>query len=204
MGYKDQPLESHKYRLKIIFPKDRLSAKYISGNHTSWSLTFCIVNFLQLYLYYIFTISKMSEADIHRNHSRACNFIKKDTPAQVFSCEYCEIFKNRFFIEHFWWLLLKCQNWSGLRFDDAIISIFPIFKICNRGISSFVYMKEKFGSFSTFLQIICEFCISCVYPFCKQNVRPGKSSYYEADLGQTNSAYLWKAERWKYSLFPNT
>ena len=26
----------------------------------------------------------------------ACNFIKKDTLAQVFSCEFCEIFKNTF------------------------------------------------------------------------------------------------------------
>ena len=26
----------------------------------------------------------------------SCNFIK-DTPTQVFSCEYCEIFKNSFF-----------------------------------------------------------------------------------------------------------
>ena len=29
-----------------------------------------------------------------------------DTPAQVFSCEICEIFKNRFFTEHLQWLLL--------------------------------------------------------------------------------------------------
>ena len=28
------------------------------------------------------------------------NFIKKETLAQVFSCEFCEIFKNAFFIEH--------------------------------------------------------------------------------------------------------
>ena len=27
----------------------------------------------------------------------ACNFIKTETPTQVFSCEYCEIFKNSFF-----------------------------------------------------------------------------------------------------------
>ena len=27
----------------------------------------------------------------------ACNFIKKETLAQVFSCEFCEIFKNTFF-----------------------------------------------------------------------------------------------------------
>ena len=40
----------------------------------------------------------------------ACNFINKDALAQVFSFEFCEIFKNTFFIEHLrvtfansWW-----------------------------------------------------------------------------------------------------
>ena len=28
---------------------------------------------------------------------KVCIFIKKETPAQLFSCEYCEIFKNNFF-----------------------------------------------------------------------------------------------------------
>ena len=28
---------------------------------------------------------------------KACNFIQKETPTQVFSCEYCEILKNNFF-----------------------------------------------------------------------------------------------------------
>ena len=29
-----------------------------------------------------------------------CNFIKKETLTQVFSCEFCEIFKNICFVEH--------------------------------------------------------------------------------------------------------
>ena len=37
---------------------------------------------------------------------QVCNFIKKETLSQVFSCEFCEILKNTFFIEHFRWLLL--------------------------------------------------------------------------------------------------
>ena len=32
----------------------------------------------------------------------ACNFIKKETLAQVFSCEFYEISKNTFFTEHLW------------------------------------------------------------------------------------------------------
>ena len=31
---------------------------------------------------------------------QACNVIEKETPSQVFSCQFCEIFKNIFFIEH--------------------------------------------------------------------------------------------------------
>ena len=31
-----------------------------------------------------------------------CNFIHKETLAQVLSCEFCEISKNRFFTEHIW------------------------------------------------------------------------------------------------------
>ena len=34
------------------------------------------------------------------------NFIKKETLPQVFSCEFYEIYRNTFFIEHLRWLLL--------------------------------------------------------------------------------------------------
>ena len=64
-----------------------------------------------------------------------CNFIKKETPAQVFSYEFCEIFKNTYFYRapmlaasqlsqinpfqtmfHFS-TLRKCQNTRGFLFD---------------------------------------------------------------------------------------
>ena len=37
----------------------------------------------------------------------AYNFIKKETLAQVFSCEFREILKKPILIEQPWWLLLK-------------------------------------------------------------------------------------------------
>ena len=37
----------------------------------------------------------------------AFNFIKKEAPSQLFSCEYHKMFDNSFFMAHFWWLLLK-------------------------------------------------------------------------------------------------
>ena len=37
---------------------------------------------------------------------QACNFIKKESLAQVFSCEFCQISKNNFLTEHLrYWLL---------------------------------------------------------------------------------------------------
>ena len=37
-----------------------------------------------------------------RPESEAYNFINKETLAQVFSCEFCEISKNTYFTEHLW------------------------------------------------------------------------------------------------------
>ena len=34
------------------------------------------------------------------NKAETCNFIKNETLVQVFSCEFCETFKNTFFAEH--------------------------------------------------------------------------------------------------------
>ena len=51
--------------------------------------------------------------------------VLKRTPTQVLSCEYCQIFKNRFFIKHHWWLLLKITHWyfnTFHRFVEYIIS----------------------------------------------------------------------------------
>ena len=35
-----------------------------------------------------------------RNIGVACNFIKKETLAQEFSCEFCKIVQNTYFVEH--------------------------------------------------------------------------------------------------------
>ena len=43
----------------------------------------------------------------HRKTPHICNFIKKETLAQVFSSEFCKISKNTFFTEH---LHLFIQN----------------------------------------------------------------------------------------------
>ena len=50
---------------------------------------------------YSYTIITQPEAavvqrcSVKKLQTEACNFIKKEILAQVFSCEFCEIFKNR-------------------------------------------------------------------------------------------------------------
>ena len=41
----------------------------------------------------------------------------KKTLAQVFSCEFCEIFKTPFLIEYLWWLLLLFRNLRNFDFQ---------------------------------------------------------------------------------------
>ena len=44
-----------------------------------------------------FTGKNLCQSIVFNKVADVCNFIKKDTPAQVFSCEFCEISKNTFF-----------------------------------------------------------------------------------------------------------
>ena len=56
-------------------------------------------------------------------------FANKETPTQVFSCEYCEVFKNSFFIEHLWWLLLWfffCFFFCFFFYSHLIGDIIPV------------------------------------------------------------------------------
>ena len=67
-------------RTEVLCKKDVLKnfAKF-TGKQLCWSLLFNKVAVIKL---------------------QACNFIKKETPTQVFPCEFCEILKNTIFTEH--------------------------------------------------------------------------------------------------------
>ena len=64
----------------------------------------CCADFFLLILSSHF--SRSSRPDVFCEQGKACNFIKKETLAQVLSREFCEIFENTFFL----------QNTSGGRF----------------------------------------------------------------------------------------
>ena len=44
----------------------------------------------------------LSPKNWQKQPPEAGNFIKKETLAQVFSCEFCEISNKKFFTEHLW------------------------------------------------------------------------------------------------------
>ena len=46
----------------------------------------------------------------HTSEPQACNFIKKETLGQVFSCDFGEISKNTFFIEHLQATASECDK----------------------------------------------------------------------------------------------
>ena len=70
-------------------------------------------------------------------------FIRKETLAQVFSCEFCEISKNTFFTEHLWTTASSCRSfvaylefqfwyikihgpWSPAKFEILLVKLFSL------------------------------------------------------------------------------
>ena len=60
---------------------------------------------------------KVKFAQVSFHKSQACYFIKKETLAQLFSCEFCEIFKTTFSTEH---LRTAASPW---KLNDAVILV---------------------------------------------------------------------------------
>ena len=83
---------------------------------------------------------------------KASNFIKKKL--QVFFSEYCEIFKNSFFIEHLWWLLpLIDFRFSASGFWASVIVSFPLMVFPVRvSINSLLYSQKEKVRFNSYCQ----------------------------------------------------
>ena len=61
--------------------------------------------------------------------AQTCNFTKKEALIQIFSCEFCEFFKNNFFIEHLQWLLLE---WMNFRYTTKYLKFNVLFKLFDK------------------------------------------------------------------------
>ena len=71
----------------------------------------------------------------------ACNFNKNETPPQVFSCEFCKIFKNTCFVNPLWkiYCLLK---WKIKKSQRKLIlkNVFVSFHIFNEYFSKVILL----------------------------------------------------------------
>ena len=52
---------------------------------------------------------------------QACNFIKKETLRQVFSCEFWEISESNFFTEHLWTTMIIKKTFTFLLSSAGIV-----------------------------------------------------------------------------------
>ena len=90
----------------------------------------------------------------------ACNFIKKETLAQVFSCEFCDISKNTFFTEHLRTTASDCRSsHSQMSFKIGVLKNFASFTGKHMRLSLFLIKLHKRlqhryfpAKFSTFLR----------------------------------------------------
>ena len=63
----------------------------------------------------------------------ACNFVKKETLAQVFSCEFCEISQSTFVTEHFWTTASEVASlYSEWRSYKLAFKFYSIPILCHR------------------------------------------------------------------------
>ena len=82
--------------LSIIFKIQQSNQRFYANSKGSIALSIMF-----LLIFYILWLRKQPP-EMFCKKGAACNFINKETLAQVFSCEFCEIFKNTCFTEHLW------------------------------------------------------------------------------------------------------
>ena len=98
----------------------------------------------------------------------ACNFIKKEMLAQVFSYEFCEIYKNTFFIEH-----LRATASEVSQNQKQQLKVF-----CKKGVpKNFAKSTGKRPEVSNFIKketltqvFSCEFCEIFKNNFCTEHL----------------------------------
>ena len=110
------------------------------------------------------------------------NFIKRETLAEVFSCKFCEILKNTFFIEHPRWLLLDIfSKYSERMFfkiasDDSLL----------RPLSNYFHEAPLFGEART------RNLLKMIMYFTQHGTLPLFMRTFHANLENVSRKHLWK------------
>ena len=137
--------------------------------------------------------------------AEACNFIKKETLALVFSCQFCKIFKNTFF----YWIPMvtasvKYEYTVNARFTQECYNCFSpsLVKkhLSERIIFNFFFISywEKFLKFVKFIFIAIEFIAYLSHIFCLPK-KPQELFFQVASLEV--SSVLINCTMWASNLF---
>ena len=80
-----------------------------------------------------------------RCRPKACNFSKKETLAQVFVCEFCEIFKNTFFTKHLWTTASESGKTDQISHRQLIfpLAFLALARIVNCICVNFLFLKSQ-------------------------------------------------------------
>ena len=136
----------------------------------------------------------LCESLFFNNVAGLCNFIKKEALAQVFSCEFCEIFKTPFFKEHIWQLLilflaemvplnekhsLQCKHLLSV---EAAVDLFTKRAFLFTGSHSFLVLPVSFSKVYYFQQRTY-FLVETI-------------TFNESHFFQWNAFFLWTLRLW--------
>ena len=111
--------------------------------------------------------------------SSACNFIKRETVVQMFSCGFCKIFKTRFFKYISGRVLLE-EYWISLKMAPITIAL---------KVSNAAYQKEF---------VLFTFCEICFRQFCENFYR----NFYQSFSGTSVCSIFWTLKNLEKQLFP--
>ena len=107
-----------------------------------------------------------------------CNFIEKETPSQMFSCEFYEIFENDFVTENLWKATFSVCVWDGeiaqilfthIRVNKTIKGCIneisnKIIYICISS-NSHIFNVNCFTDLRTLLKSLCKLCYKNSFEF---------------------------------------
>ena len=95
------------YAVNVYLPRERLKIQYYPGYNNDAEAVVRICSAKKVLLNILQNSQENACVRVFFfNRARPAILLKRETLAQVFSSEFCEIYKNIFFMEHLWQLLL--------------------------------------------------------------------------------------------------
>ena len=75
----------------------------------------------------------------------ACNFNKKETPAQVLTCEFCKIFQNAYFVDRLPTVagVIERLTWTYFYFLFILLFSMEVIRTIKQIISTFVLLIKS-------------------------------------------------------------